>query len=385
MLSKENGSLTLVAVGDIQLLRRDWKMSFERVAHIIKGADISFFNCEGPYAEQGPFSSFWYPDGKPADPKNMAAFTTAGFNIANMANNVSLNWGLDAAIECRQLLEARGIAVCGFGRNIDEARQPAIMEKNGVKVAFLGYLAVGPYEYEAEDDRPGMAVVKGHTLYEPYEYNRGPTFHPGTQARILTWPDREDLCNMIEDIKKARKQADVVIIVYHWGIHHTRAIIPDYQWEIGHAAIDAGADLILGTHPHILKGIEVYKGKVIIHSLSNFAVEDAIARREGVLPHKPVRRWRWEEKKLGSGTLTGTSGAEPDDQKSIIVKCIIAGHKIERVSYIPVILKDNASPEPLPRSDPRSQDVVKYMEDIAREVGLNTQFYWEGDEVRIGV
>ncbi|MBI2986020.1 MAG: CapA family protein, partial [Deltaproteobacteria bacterium] len=129
---------------------------------------------------------------------------------------------------------------------------------------------------------------------------------------------------------------------------------------------------------HILKGIEVYKGKVIIHSLGNFALEDEIGRREGE-PITPMLRSYVENEMLACGPRS------PDDQKSIIVKCLISGKKIERVSYIPVLLEDDANPEPLPRSDPRSQDVVKYMEDITRAAGLDTKFSREGDEVVIGL
>ncbi|MBI2986871.1 MAG: CapA family protein, partial [Deltaproteobacteria bacterium] len=263
MVQNGKGSITLVAVGDTALARKDYNLSFAKVANIIKGADIAFFNNEGTYTE-GPFSSLRYYRGKPYDPKKMPALTIAGFHVCNMASNVISNWGIDPAVECWERLKAMGIAVCGFGRNMSEARQPAIIEKNGVRVAFLGYLSVGPIQDTAEEDKPGVAVVRVHTLYESYQNDRGPGYQPGALARVLTWPDREDLHNMIEDIKKARKQADIVIMVPHWGLHHKPAVIPDYAWEVGHAAIDAGADLVLGTHPHILKGIEVYKGKVII-------------------------------------------------------------------------------------------------------------------------
>jgi poly-gamma-glutamate synthesis protein (capsule biosynthesis protein) len=381
MVQKENGSITLLAVGDVRLARKDYNLSFAKVARIIKSADIAFFNQEGTYAEKCPYDSLSYYRGKPYDPKKMPALTLAGFNVCNMASNVNFNWGIDAAVECWELLKNMDIAVCGFGLNTSEARQPAIVDKNGVKVAFLGYLAMGPIHNKAEDDRPGMAVVRVHTLYHPYEYDRGgPGYQPGTLAKVLTWPYREDLQNMIEDIEMARTLADIVVVVPHWGIHHTPAVIPDYEFQVGHAAIDAGADLILGTHPHILKGIEVYKGKVILHSLANFAMENKIGHREGEL-ESPVRPWRVAEKKLGTGGAPYT----PDEQKSMILKCIISGKKIERLSYIPVQLEESASPEPLPRSDPRSQDVVKYIEDITRAVGLDTKFSWEGDEVVIGL
>jgi poly-gamma-glutamate synthesis protein (capsule biosynthesis protein) len=373
MFQEGKDSITLVAVGDIRLARKDYKVSFAKVAHIIKSGDIAFYNNEGVYAERGNHPSFYRA--KPYDPKKMSGLTLAGFNVCNMANNQSLNWGINAGVECWERLKAMGIAVCGFGRDMTEARQPAIVQKKGVRVAFLGYLSVGPNQNRAEEDRPGVAMVRVYTSYQSYDTQ------PGTLPRILTWPYKEDLQNMIEDIKKAREQADIVVVVPHWGIHDTPVVIPDYEWDVGHAAVDAGADLVLGTHPHILKGIEVYKGKVIMHSVANFAMEDKIGKKEGELSDRQEQPWKAENERLRSGGLCYS----PDDQKSIIVKCVIAGKKMERVSYIPVLLEDNASPKALPHGDPRSQDVVKYMEDITRAVGLNTKFCWDGDEVVIGL
>jgi poly-gamma-glutamate synthesis protein (capsule biosynthesis protein) len=183
---------------------------------------------------------------------------------------------------------------------------------------------------------------------------------------------------MVEDIKRAKEQADIVIMTDHWGLHHTRAVIPDYEFEVGHAAIDAGADLVLGTHPHILKGIEVYRGKVIAHSLANFALEGWIAREEGELRMMRLKSWHEMEKQR-----YGAHG--PDEFKSLILKCIISEGKIERVSYIPVMLDaTRANPEPLPHTDPRAQEIFQYVEDISREVDLDTKYFWEGDEVVIG-
>lgn len=374
-------SITLVAVGDIRLARKDYNVSFDKVASIIKSADISFFNCDTIYAENGTRSPMRYyerawrdNDGNvatPNDPRKMPALTLAGFNVCTLANNQSLQWGVNAAVDCRERLEAMGIAVCGFGRNMTEARQPAIVEKNGVKVAFLGYLSVGPYEYKAEEAKPGVAVVRAHTVYEPYD------FQPGTLARILTWPDKDDLHSMKEDIESARERADLVIVTDHWGIRHAPVLVPDYEWDVGHAAIDAGADLVLGTRPQILKAIEVYKGKVIFHSLASFALEEEIGRKQGEPITAKLKSYVQNEAAYGPRSL--------DSQKSIIVKCAISGKKIERVSYVPVLLEDDASPEALVHTDPRFQDVINYTEAITRAVGLDTKFSSEGDEVAIGV
>ena len=369
MAKAREESLTLVAVGDVIIVRKDYQSIFTKCSPIFREADIAFFNCETPFAESGTPGMAQH-GAVPHDPAGLPALTDAGFNVCTLANNHTGDWGTDPVIECRERLEAMGIAVCGAGRNIDEARKPAILERKGTKVAFLGYLSTGPDGYMAEKEKPGAAVVRAHTLYESQEYQ------PGTPPRILTWPHKLDLQAMIEDITKAKEQADIVVVTDHWGLHNAPAVIPDYEFEVGHAAIDAGADLVLGTHPHILKGIEVYKGKAIIHSLANFVIELAVVDRGEANP-RTVRLKSWKE--LNARIYRPR---HPDQRKSLIAKCEISGKQIRKVSYLPVMLDEDWSmPEPLRRSDPRAQELYQYMIDITREVGLDTEFRWDGDEV----
>ncbi|MBI2985374.1 MAG: CapA family protein [Deltaproteobacteria bacterium] len=363
--------VTMFTVGDVVVARRDWKSSFAKVESLLRKADISFFNCETAYAETG--CPGLTPHGAmPHDPRGMPALVSAGFNVCTLANNHCMDWGIDALVECRERLEGMGIAVCGAGRNIDEARKPAVVERKGVKVAFLGYCSQGPNWSLAEENKPGSAMVRAHTLYEPYDYQPGTPY-----TRVSTWAYKEDLEAMVEDIKKAKEQADIVVMTDHWGIHDTPVTIPDYGFEVGRAAIDAGADLVLGTGTHILKGIEIYKGKVIVHSLANFLLERSIAREEGdqrmlLLKSSSKRR-----------DLYGPF--HPDQSKSLILKCIISRAKVERVSYIPVMLERSYNPEVVPRHDPRAEEIFKYIEDITASAGLSTKFFWDGDEVVIDV
>jgi poly-gamma-glutamate capsule biosynthesis protein CapA/YwtB (metallophosphatase superfamily) len=369
MVTKK-GSLSMVAIGDVIVGQKNYQRSFAKVKNILKEADIAFFNNETAYATSGAVAGAQH-GATTANPDKMPALADAGLDVCTLANNHTLDWGLDAVVECLDRLKKMGIAVCGAGKTYDEAHKPAILERNGVKVAFLGYCSTGPNEYGAEVDKPGAAMVRIHTHYEPYEYQ------PGTAAKIVTWAYREDLEKMIDDIKQAKKQADIVVMTDHWGIHHTPILIPDYDYEVGHAAIDAGADIVIGTHPHILKAIEVYNGKVILHSMANFVMEGRIAKREG-------ETRRWSPKSWGDTEELVCGPRSPDDKKTIIAKILIENKKIARVSYIPVLMdQDDTHPEPLTQKDPRGQAVYKYIEDITRSVKLNTKFTWDGDEVVI--
>lgn len=366
--SKDN-SLTLVAVGDIVLAKKDQRSTFAKARPLLKEADIAFFNCETPYASVG--SPYMYY-AMAHDPAKMPALAAAGFNVCTMANNHVGDWGIDAIVECRERLETLGIAVCGAGRNMSEARKPAILECKGVTVAFLAYLCTGPDGFMAEDNKPGAAVVRIHTYYEQLDPQ------PGSPPVVTTMAYKDDLQNMIQDIKAAKKVADIVIVAPHWGAHHTPVLIPDYDYEVGHAAIDAGADLIIGDHPHILKGIEVYKGRVIMHAMANFAMEHRIAEKEGELRQMILLK-SW----MGNMHKVYGPPHPAEMAKSLLLKCIIEDKKIKKVSFVPVMLHNWTDPEPLPRNDKRAQDIVQYVEEISRAVGFTTKFTYEDNEVTI--
>jgi poly-gamma-glutamate synthesis protein (capsule biosynthesis protein) len=185
---------------------------------------------------------------------------------------------------------------------------------------------------------------------------------------------------MEEDVVKAKSQADLVIVSMHWGIHFVPTIIAEYQREIGHAAIDSGADLVIGHHAHILKGIEVYKGKVILYSLCNFALESPFTFVEGLLTspaHKEIRSLYADQKSDPKDPM------HPDSMKTLIGKCVISNRTIKRVSVLPTLINNQSEPEILSSNDERFDDVVKYVETITRDQDLDTKYIIDGDEVII--
>jgi poly-gamma-glutamate synthesis protein (capsule biosynthesis protein) len=192
-------------------------------------------------------------------------------------------------------------------------------------------------------------------------------FQPATPPLIISITKKEDLAALVEAVSKLKSQVDVVVLCMHWGQHLLPAIIPDYCFEIAHAAIDAGADIILGSHTHILKGIEMYKGKPVFYSLANFALELGSHMRD----HKHV------------GSLDKLYRIKDwhDRRKTMMAKVTIEDGKIGRVSYIPCYENDAKEPEIVKRDDPRGQDVYQYVEEISQSEGLPVHFEWDGDEV----
>ena len=149
------------------------------------------------------------------------------------------------ASEIIDTLDSAGILHVGSGKNLEEAKQPQIIEKNGKKIGFLGASRVFPTGgWAAGSSHPGM--------FSAY-----------------------DTASVVQEIQKVKKECDYLVVYVHWGIE--RNTQPEaYQREMGHQYIDAGADLVVGSHPHVLQGIELYHGKWILYSLGNFVFGSSI-------------------------------------------------------------------------------------------------------------
>jgi len=270
----------IYAVGDIGASRPDPDTLFDFVRPTLQLADVAFMQLELPISERGArLPQVRHTDRSPLS--TAPALRRAGFTVASMAGNHCMDWGADAMFDTAHALRENGIGVVGVGANIAEARKPVIAEVKGRRVAFLAYSSILPMGFWAEENRPGCAPMRAWTIYEQVEHDQ-----PGTPSRVHTFPNRDDLQALTDDIRKIRNEVDFVAVSLHWGIHFIPGVIADYQRDVGRAAIDAGADVILGHHAHILKGVDVYKGKPIFYGLNSlFFVVGGI---EGALD--PVRR-----------------------------------------------------------------------------------------------
>jgi poly-gamma-glutamate synthesis protein (capsule biosynthesis protein) len=187
---------------------------------------------------------------------------------------------------------------------------------------------------------------------------------------------------MIDDVHNLRPLCDVLVVALHKGIIHTPIKLARYERDISRAAIDAGADLILGHHAHILKGIEFYKGKAIFHGLNNLI---AVLRSLTPKPNQDRQAWARKRRELYNFEPDPEYPAypfHPEARQTMIAKFIIEGGKIYRLSYLPCLVNKKSQPELL-KNDERGQEVFKYMDKITQGAGLNARYKWEGDEVVI--
>jgi poly-gamma-glutamate capsule biosynthesis protein CapA/YwtB (metallophosphatase superfamily) len=236
--------LTIAAVGDVMLGGRTEPFlksfgpgyPFLEVMPILGKADLVVGNLESPVSTRGTAvenKKFTLRAG----PIAIAALKQAGFRVVTLANNHMMDFGPLALEDTLAKLGENGILSTGAGMNLDDARTPAIVNIRGKTIAFLSYSLTFPLEFFASSGRPGTA--------------------PGYADFVKA------------DIEKVRPHVDLIVVFFHWGAELLTAA-KDYQIELGHHAIDWGADLVLGSHPHVLQELEVYKGHLIAYSLGNF-------------------------------------------------------------------------------------------------------------------
>ena len=370
-------SVTMLGVGDLMLCMPDAKSYFTMVAPILKAADVVVGQGEILFTSRG-VKSYSEAEFPPCDPDNMDAFTYAGFNVITLATNHMWDSGVPGIEDTLTGLKKRGIAVTGGGMTLDEARTPAIIERGGARFGFLSYNCIGPKESWATPEKPGCSYVRILTHYEQQ------TVQPGIRPAVYTFAEPSSLKAMRDDIRKLRPQVDVLVVCLHKGLVHTPVTLMDYDQQVPYAAIDAGADMIMGTHPHILKGIEIYKGKVIFHSLCNFVTPNKILTPAGA-PSLVAQEWAKKRKELFGFELDPEYPTYPfhrDAKYSIVAKCTVDDRKISRVSYLPLLVNKKAQPEII-KNDKRGQEIFDYMDKITKAADLNAQFKWDGDEVVI--
>jgi poly-gamma-glutamate capsule biosynthesis protein CapA/YwtB (metallophosphatase superfamily) len=243
--------ITLVLGGDVNVQGRATPATaFDRLAPLLKGADVRFVNLEGPL--EAPMA---------------AALTSAGIDVVSCANDVTHPPA--AAMASLAVLDRAGIAHCGAGANLEAAHAPAVLERSGEKVAFLAYTSLRrAYGQAAQSGSPGVAQAFATTAYQP---DPRVAEIPGRPPLVRTTPVPEHLERLVADVRQAKAAHDHVVVSMHWGLPGPE--LAEYQVTYGRAAIDAGADLVAGHGPHTVQAVEVYRGRPILYSLGNLVLD----------------------------------------------------------------------------------------------------------------
>lgn len=251
-------SFTLAAVGDIMLSRgvggkiknEGPDYPFKHISPLLKSADLAMGNLESLIsslgaAAQGKEINFQ------AAPEVVTGLKNAGIDVLSLANNHAVDYGPEALLETMDILAHNGIAYIGAGANAAAAHRPANFIVKGINISLLAYSSRFHMVKEAQPEQPGIAVSKGEEI--------------------------------VKDLREARKWADVVVVSFHWGWEYSDH--PDGETRnLAHRVAEGGADLIIGHHPHVIQGVEWYKGSLICYSLGNFIFDQRGTRsRRGLM------------------------------------------------------------------------------------------------------
>lgn len=211
----------------------DYRALFANTPYIAD-ADIAFANLEGTAALSGRNvgSRFSFH----MNPVSVEALRGTGFDVVSFANNHVGDWSREAFDETLGHLRSNGMLYAGAGMNYADAAAVRVIEVRGVKVGFLAATDVGPNWLKATDTEPGILLASDPSLPQI--------------------------------VANAKTQVDVLVVSFHWGNEYSPANAR--QEMLAHAAIDAGADIVVGAHPHVMQRVEEYKGKIIYYSLGNF-------------------------------------------------------------------------------------------------------------------
>ena len=276
-----------MAVGDISFSRgverivrkqNDISYPFLKIRDYLKSADLVFGNLETPITEGPEIPDFEMVFR--SNPGTEQALKEAGFSVLSLANNHTSNFGEQGLKDTFTYLTEAGIKYVGAGNNKQEANQPVYFEVNDLKFAFLAYndTDVVPFSYEATSNHAGTAFMR--------------------------------IEKMREAVKEAKQKTDFVIVSMHAGIEYVNKPNTS-QTNFAREAIDAGADLIIGHHPHVVQIMEKYKGKYIFYSLGNFVFDQPQSQ---------------------------------ETKEGLAIKIYFAKDGISKVSLLPVVMENLAQP-----------------------------------------
>lgn len=359
----------MLGVGDLILDEPDAASFLEPSKRLLTGGDVVIGNVEVPHTDRGADAGT-YVGAPPADPSNLDALAEAGFTVATLAGNHIHDAGPNGIHDTVARLRRLGIATCGAGANLDDAREPAVIEANGVRVGVLAYNCVGPSEGWATSGRPGCAYVKIITHYELDHAN------PGGPPRIYSFVAPESGEAMARGVAALREHVDVVVVAFHKGLVHRPAELAMYERPVAHLAVEAGADIVLAHHAHVLRGIEFHRGTPIFHGLGNFVtVTRALTPDEENAPER--REWAQRREELfgfsPDPAMLPTYPFHPESRNTMIARCTFGTDGVHEAGFIPVHIDARARPQPLTEHD--ATPVISYVTEITARAGLNTEYH----------
>ncbi|HEX2585090.1 MAG TPA: CapA family protein [Steroidobacteraceae bacterium] len=363
-------TIDLAFTGDVILDHTDPDHWLSGIAPELKRADYAVGHLEVPHTlhthqELGDVPA------PGANPEHIAALARAGFTAMSLAGNHMTDCGMTGVIDTIAALDQHHIKHTGAGIDLQQAKRPALI---GNDIALLSYNCVGPESGWATAERGGVNYIRVDTENHV----------PIAPTAPFTLPNAASVSEMMVDIANAKKHARYVVVSLHKGIVHTPARLATYERPVAHAAIEAGADVVIGHHAHIVRGIELYRGKPVFHGLGNgCVVTKALSPNQaGTQGSEAARKAReaWAKKRkvlfgFEPDPAYDLAPFHPEAVNAMIGRVRIQDGKI-KVGFTPVYVEAPGRPIAA-RAANRATQVIAYIEHITQSAGLppiNIQF-----------
>lgn len=367
---------SIALLGDLILGEPDPDYFFEPTRALLGSKDLVVGHLEVPHTRHGREHDFDVP-AEAHEPERLHALGRAGVHVATLAGNHIYDFGREGIADTLAGLEAAGVVSCGAGLDLAHAQLPAVVERTGMRIGILSYNCVGPAESWAAHDKAGCAYVR---VVRP---DTGEDV--GTQSSDLqaTVPEPQSLAALSRAVEQLAREVSVVVVALHKGIVHTPALLAGYERPLAHAAIEAGAHIVVSHHAHILRGIEVFAGRPIFHGLGNFVTVTRALNLDN--PHPARARWaRLRRERFGftPDPAYVNYPFHPEAKHAFIADCSVDATGQVDAGFLPCWIRPSGQPELLGH-DARGQAVFDYVADISRRAGLSVELAWQGDRVLV--
>ena len=375
LLREEPGDVVVAAVGDLIFNERISHLTAperRNLLRILQEADVAIGNLEFSINDRPELQRTFYNFRAPREFAWEVAAT--GFSLVGMANNHALDFGKEGLVECLRALDLSGIAHAGAGRTLAEAHEAGTKRIPGRKER-LGLLSYARYWTDrdrcSDPTGPCIATIDAATVLVARE---------GGKAEAVEGPQERDVKRMEEDVLLAKRRAELLMVSLHvHDVSHARAygiqdVTPPNEEVPFRRAIDAGADAVLGSGPHVLRGIELRDGRPILYSLGNFVYQyrtpkaiptDLPHQRDSEMPRPPnVSVWDRRDSR--------------EVMESVVARMTYRDGRLARLELVPVTIDDEGPLYGVPRlaSTRRAKEIVELLQRLSAPYG--TKIAWKG-------
>jgi poly-gamma-glutamate synthesis protein (capsule biosynthesis protein) len=335
----------------------------------LRAGDIGFINLECPLTDRGnPADKLVALRGDPMLARELKAI---GADVITVANNHALDYGTTGLFDTMNALEGANVPYTGIGANLSAALAVHTIEHNGVRVGFIGVASTLAPNSAAGEDRPGVAPIRVFTSY----LNDTVTVeeNPGVAPFVRTMALENDVVAVERAITEAKRDLDYLLVGMHWGVPNGwvarfQDILAEYQRPLGHRLIDAGADAVVGHHPHVLHGVEWYRERPIMYSLGNYLFHNLKVDQQPKV-RRPYPPYNW-------GSLRSSENLD-----SVLARLTLTQGAAAKLEMIPLRLNSSGEPQVAEPAD--ASRITKHMQALSQPFATEVKQIQQGMELCI--